>query len=154
MKKYLILALLFSYSITAEATDKNNKPPVPEIFTESDLKGENPDFLTSYLIIGNYEQRLQMSNGRLSKKPGRVLAIQKDEIMYISFYYLTESGRYRKIGRTIALKNNSIPRQDMHPEYNIPCLVIPRENNQGTYRIYLYNGNAVIQKAQKNTTNK
>ncbi len=154
MRIILILMLILVTGTVIHADEKNDRPAIPEIFTLADLQGENPEFLEKYFIISNFEQRLQLATGKLSKKLGRVLVLQKDDILYIAFYFQTDSGKYRKIGRTIAVKNTSIPRQDTHPEYNIPCLVLSRTNGQGIYRVYLYNGQTVIQKGETETTKK
>ena len=142
----LIIMLCLSTSIFAAEAKKS---VVPEIFSENDIKGENPEFLENYFIIANFEQRLQLANGKLSKKKGRVLVIERGGTMFFAFYFKTDSGKYRKIGRTLAVKNTSFPRQDIHPEYNIPCLILNKKDGKGAYRVYLYNGKTVIQKIKE-----
>ncbi len=152
LKRILCLIILtLSSSIFA---GEEKIPVVPEIFSEEDLSGSNPEFLEKYFILANFEQRLQLGDGKLSQKPGKVLVIENGGTTFFAFYYLTDAGKYRKIGRTLATKDINFPRQDMHPEYNIPCLIVTKKDNKGVYRIYLYNGKTVIQKVKTETPNK
>ena len=146
LKRVALILILCLGITTANAGDQKKKPVVPEFFTDSDLQGDNPEFLENYFIIANFKQRLQLGNGKLSKKKGRILVIEKAGNTFFAFYTPTDSGKYRKIGRTLATKNISFPRQDIHPEYNIPCLIVTKNDQSGSYRIYLYNGKTVIQK--------
>ena len=150
----ITLLLILCLGITTSHAAQNKTTVVPEFFSEGDLQGENPEFLEKYLIIANFEQRLQLADGKLSKKKGRILVIEKNGNTFFAFYSLTDSGKYRKIGRTLATKNISFPRQDIHPEYNIPCIIVTKNDHSGAYRIYLYNGKTVIQKIQTTGTQK
>ncbi len=153
MLKRILCLLILTLSISLYA-DEEKTPVVPEIFSEEDLSGSNPEFLEKYFIIANFEQRLQLENGKLSQKPGKVLVIENGGTTFFAFYYLDDSGKYLKIGRTLATKDINFPRQDMHPDYNIPCLIVSKKDNKGVYRIYLYNGKTVIQKVKNATTDK
>ncbi len=139
----IILVLILSGSLYAAEVQK---PVVPEIFSEEDLSGENPEFLENYFILANFTQRLQLADGKLSKQKGRILVIEKEGNTYFAFYFKTDSGKFRKIGRTLATRDINFPRQDIHPEYNIPCLIVSKKDSADAYRIYLYNGQTVIQK--------
>ena len=104
----ITLLLILCLGITTSHAAQNKTTVVPEFFSEGDLQGENPEFLEKYLIIANFEQRLQLADGKLSKKKGRILVIEKNGNTFFAFYSLTDSGKYRKIGRTLATKKHII----------------------------------------------
>lgn len=152
MKKALILILSLCFCVNAASEEKQEKiqaPLCPASFTEEQLAGKDTKFLEKFFIILSSEQKTQQKDGKLSEKPGKVLVIQKGAKMIIAFYQ-AQNDAYVLIDKPIILKDSSIPRADMHPEKNLPCLIAKKIGTNDSMRLFVAKGKTQMEPA-KNT---
>lgn len=156
--KLNFMILLALVSVAAFANEKAKKkeapkakaasaPTFPVRVTEADLDGSKPEFLAKHLVLISFVQKLQLPDGSMTTKPGKVLVIQKDDAYMVGFYRPFETG-YVLADKPVTLKNVQIPRESVHPKHNVPCLIAKRQDGQGAWNIYILGGKSKIEPAE------
>lgn len=125
----------------------------PQRVTDADIEGKNLKFLEDYFILATFMQKMQLEDGNLTPQAGRVLVMQKGDIFILGFYRPFDGG-YVLLGQPALLKGIEMPREDVQPEHNLPCLIARRLDGQGAWRVYIRNGQVVTEAAQDDAITK
>lgn len=163
MRKLLLLMMLLTLPVAAqdgksapkgggkgEAPAPAEQAPenlFPQRVTDADIEGKNIKFLEDYFILAAFMQKMQLPDGTLTQQPGRALVMQKGDIFILGFYRPLDGG-YVLLGQPALLKGIEMPREDIQPEHNLPCLIARRLDGQGAWRVYVRNGQVVAELAQ------
>ncbi len=150
IKLFCIVTIL---SLGVFASDKKEEETVKETVTEEafpvrisdeDLNGTNLDFPAKHLVLITFLQKIQLPDGSMTSTPGKVLVIQKRDTYMIGFFRPVDGG-YVLADKPVPVKNIVIPRESVHPKHNVPCLIAKRQDGQGSFRIYILGGKAIIE---------
>lgn len=148
-----------------ESADKSSEPtaqeqkapktdaPFPIRITNADLSGDNLKFLETYLVVQNFQQKMQLPDGSMTTESGRVLVFQKGDTYIIGFYRPVDDA-YVLMGQPVGLKDSGLPREDFHQAQNLPTIVAKRNDGQGMHRVFIQAGKTVHETAPDDTVTK